>query len=78
MKKATGYAVKFGPDIAVNTVSATERAAMVNGLVTLFSFMVLDSHTDEQINAAWDGLTKRLSFKVQVIEVTIRERANGG
>lgn len=39
----------------VRTVSDTRRAAIINWLVTNAGVMIMDTHTDEHINALWDA-----------------------
>jgi hypothetical protein len=68
---APGFAVIVGGDIQVNTVSETERAAKVNGLVTLFGMAVLDHHTDDEIAVAWAEIVRRFPGPVAVIPVEI-------
>lgn len=48
--RAKGFAL-VGDDgaLIVSTVSATERAAMVNALVSIYGRMVYADHTDERI-----------------------------
>jgi len=56
---AEGYAAVVDGEIAVHTVSPTPRGAKVNAMVTLFGFMVMDHHTDEEINAAWAEVERK-------------------
>lgn len=51
--RATGWAVIHGETILTKTVSDTQRAAIVNWLVTDAGRMILASHSDEEINRMW-------------------------
>ena len=67
----TGYAaVTFGK-VLVETVSESERAAMVNWLVTAPQVMVLNSHTDEQIADAFATFTSREACGTRIRKVRI-------
>lgn len=68
--KAEGFAVLFGGAIAVKTVSETPFGAKVNGLVTLFRMMVLQTNTEDQINAAWAAFERRHD-DLSIVPVTI-------
>ena len=56
---ACGFAVFHRGRIVVETVSPTERAAKVNGLVVLFGMAVMNRDTDEQIERAWKLIEHR-------------------
>jgi hypothetical protein len=51
--KAKGWAVIQRGEIKVDTIAATRRAAIVNWLVTHIGRMVLNSHTDDDIEVMW-------------------------
>lgn len=68
--KAPAFAVLMANEIAISTVSATERGAKVNGLVSLFAMLVMDTHTDAQITVAWDEIERRVPG-VRIIPVEV-------
>ena len=53
-----GYAIKQYGEIDVRTVSPTERAAKVNWLVVDRKMLVTNSARDDQIERAWEHLSK--------------------
>lgn len=65
--RAFGWAVIENGKIAVNTVSDTRRAVIVNWLVTTAGVLVLASWTDEHIETLW----WKLHGEAQVEQVTI-------
>lgn len=74
---AIGYAVRQGRQILINTVSETERAAKVNGLVVVFHITPRNSWTDAQIDDYWEAavrgdlLNQRLANYVELIRVVV-------
>jgi hypothetical protein len=67
----TGYAILLDGKIDLRTVSDTERAAKVNGLVTIYRLLVMNNATDRDIAQAWDrrpepGRTEVVPVRVAV------------
>lgn len=79
MNNTSGWAVRNGAELYVNTISATRRAAIVNWLVVCGGAYVTNDHTDEQIEMLWHSVKSMIrdasgvSFgnSVDVIEVEI-------
>lgn len=70
---AQGFAVLREGQIVIATVAETERAAKVNGLVTLFRISVLHGNTDQQINEAWARLeSQHPGLSVAPVSVTLQ------
>ena len=70
----TGWAVAGSNDqVDMRTVSDTRRAALVNWLVAGVGIGVFASTTDEQIENAWNMMSKKLGTRV--IEVNVVEKA---
>ena len=55
-----------------NTVSETERAAMVNALVSIFGKIVTNSHSDAAIKRMFDDAAPRGHY-VRPVEITLVE-----
>ncbi len=70
---AKGWAVTIGAEIDLRTVSPTERAAMVNGLVTIFGVTVYNSHTDEEIEKMFDYECGVSTKTVSLIEIDVTQ-----
>ena len=70
----TGWAVAGSNDqVDLRTVGETRRSALVNWLVAGVGIAVYTYTTDEQIENAWDMMSKKLGTRV--IEVQIMEKA---
>lgn len=68
---ARGYAAVFdGESILVDTVSSTERAAMVNWLVVHAGFAVPAGMGDFAIRERFDLCASELRVKIEPVEVT--------
>jgi hypothetical protein len=65
-----GWAVKVMSEIAIRTVSSTRRSAIVNFLHINIQ-PISNAHSDEQIEAIWNGVRGR--FGLEVVEVTVIE-----
>jgi len=68
---AKGYACTVNGAIRVDTVSATERAAKVNGLTTLFGVLVTQHHSEKWIEDCWEKLTAESCNKHKIEPVQI-------
>jgi hypothetical protein len=71
---ASGYAVLVDGKIDLRTVSDTERAAKVNGLLVLYQIMTLRDTPDAQIASAWDARPE--PTRADVIPVWVQAMAN--
>lgn len=69
--KTSGWAVVQGGEILVKTVSDTRRAAIVNWLVTEAEIMVLNSWTDDRIEAIWHDVIVKLQTTILCTTVEI-------
>lgn len=68
---AFGYACTIDGAIQVNTISTTRRAAMVNGLVTIFGVQVTYRVTDEWIARSWEDKSTRARKTHKIVKVRI-------
>ncbi len=75
MTEATGYAIAIDGEIAVKTVSESERAAKVNDLFVHFFTPVPADISDDDINRLWSkfvdmrkGLAEHKVVQVRVLE----------
>lgn len=69
--KATGFAVVVGGIIDVRTVSPTEQAAKVNGLVLLFQVIPSRNASEIWINEAWARKVGESGEQIEVSAVRI-------
>lgn len=70
---ALGFAVERDGQIDVATVSPTELAAKVNGLVTIFNTYPTRGSPDAWINALWLDAVKDLTSPPLIIPVIIKQ-----
>lgn len=68
---SAGFAVRIGNTIAINSVAATERAAMVNFLVAVAGVMVTQGWSDDDITDAF--VLSAPIYNARLIPITVTE-----
>lgn len=68
---ATGYACTVNGMIRVETVAPSRRAAMVNGLTSLFEVLVTRLHSDEWIEKCYAEFVAQSENKHGLVRVSI-------
>jgi len=71
---APGFAVVLAGVIQVNTVSATERTAKVNGLVAIFQMTILNRDSDAKIAEEWNRVAALSGAEIVPVEIGVAER----
>ena len=66
-----GFAAVVDGKIDLRTVSPTETAAMVNGIVVLFNGTVLRSQDDASIKSMWNDICEMCTNDVVIAPVTV-------
>lgn len=69
----TGYACTVNGAIRVDTVAPSRKAAMVNGLTSLFQVLVTRLHSDEWIEKAYAEFAAQSENRHGLVRVSIDE-----
>lgn len=73
-----GYGVLVNGEIDLRTVSETERAAKVNGLLVIYQRMTMRDATDDEIESVWGGreFFSCTNAKTEVVPVHVTVATN--
>lgn len=75
IEKVQGFAVVLNDKVNINTISETERAAMVNWLVVECKILIYSTTTDEQIEELWFKYRRRALIEiVEVVAVKVNKK----